>query len=316
MEKCLSKKKISFSYLIHLPFQNNKFLLSLFFVILSSFAWAQQKTVTGKVTAGDSALTAVTVQVKGTTNATQTNNEGQFSINAPGNGTLVFSSVGFGTQEVAINGRSLINIFMQTTNQQMNEVVVVGYGTQKKATVTGSVATVRGSDLDKSPTLNLSNSLAGRLPGVTALQRTGEPGFDGSTIRIRGTNTMGNSGPLIVIDGVPDRAGGIDRLNPADIESMSVLKDASAAIYGARAANGVILVTTRQGKVGKPVVSYDFNRGWQQPTVVPEMSSAVQYAELLNEQKIFSDVPTSNGQQRCRHLKPRVPIHVQTMQQR
>jgi TonB-dependent starch-binding outer membrane protein SusC len=291
MEKCLSKKKISFSYLIHLPFQNNKFLLSLFFVILSSFAWAQQKTVTGKVTAGDSALTAVTVQVKGTTNATQTNNEGQFSINAPGNGTLVFSSVGFGTQEVAINGRSLINIFMQTTNQQMNEVVVVGYGTQKKATVTGSVATVRGSDLDKSPTLNLSNSLAGRLPGVTALQRTGEPGFDGSTIRIRGTNTMGNSGPLIVIDGVPDRAGGIDRLNPADIESMSVLKDASAAIYGARAANGVILVTTRQGKVGKPVVSYDFNRGWQQPTVVPEMSSAVQYAELLNEQKIFSDVP-------------------------
>ena len=173
----------------------------------------------------------------------------------------------------------------------MSEVVVVGYGTQKKATVTGSVAMVKGAELDKSPAVNFSNSLAGRLPGVTALQRTGEPGFDGSTIRIRGTNTLGDSGPLVVIDGVPDRAGGLDRLNPADIESMSVLKDASAAIYGARAANGVILITTKQGKVGKLVVSYDFNYGWQQPSVIPKMSNAAQYAELLNEQDLFSDVP-------------------------
>jgi TonB-dependent SusC/RagA subfamily outer membrane receptor len=237
-----------------------RFLFFLTFSLSTSVLFAQT-TVNGRVTSGDSALVGATVQVKGTSNATQTNTAGQFSISAPGNGTLVISSVGFATQEIGINNRSSINVGLQPLSQQMNEVVVVGYGTQKKATVTGSVATVRGSELDKSPTLNLSNSLAGRLPGVTALQRTGEPGFDGSTIRIRGTNTMGNSGPLIVIDGVPDRAGGIDRLNPADIESMSVLKDASAAIYGARAANGVILVTTRQGRVGKPVVSYDYNRG-------------------------------------------------------
>jgi TonB-linked SusC/RagA family outer membrane protein len=133
--------------------------------------------------------------------------------------------------------------------------------------------------------------LAGRLPGITAVQASGEPGRDASTIRIRGTNSMGNSSPLIVIDGVPDRAGGIERLNPADIESMSVLKDASAAIYGARAANGVILVTTRQGKTGKPVISYDINQGWQQPTRVPKMSNSAQYAELLNEQIMFSNVP-------------------------
>jgi TonB-linked SusC/RagA family outer membrane protein len=263
----------------------------LFLLTLFSTALFAQKTVTGRVVAGDSALSGVTVSVKNTSTATQTDANGRFSISAPANGTLVFSSVGFNRQEISVNDRSTLNIQMQGANQQMNEVVVVGYGTQKKATVTGSVATVRGADLDKSPSLNLSNSLAGRLPGITALQRTGEPGFDGSTIRIRGTNTLGNSGPLVVIDGVPDRAGGIDRLNPADIESMSVLKDASAAIYGARAANGVILVTTKQGRTGKPIVSYDFNRGWQQPTVVPKMGNSTQYATLLNEQRIFSDVP-------------------------
>jgi TonB-linked SusC/RagA family outer membrane protein len=254
-------------------------------------ALAQQKSVTGRVTTGDTALAGVTVQVKGTADATQTASDGQYIINAPANGTLIFTSVGFATQEIGISGRSTINVMMQATNQQMNEVVVVGYGTQRKATVTGAVTMVRGSELDKSPTLNLSNSLAGRLPGITALQRTGEPGFDGSTIRIRGTNTLGDSGPLVVIDGVPDRAGGFDRLNPADIESMSVLKDASAAIYGARAANGVILITTKQGRVGKPVVSYDLNYGWQQPSVVPKMSNAAQYGELLNEQVLFSNVP-------------------------
>jgi TonB-linked SusC/RagA family outer membrane protein len=291
MENCLLRKKtITFRF----PPSSSLFKNFCIYFLISSFcisATAQQKAVSGRVTAGDSALVGATIQVKGTSTATQTTPEGLFTINAPANGTLVISSVGFSTQEVPINGRSTINIRMGAANQQMNEVVVVGYGTQRKATVTGSVATVRGSELDKSPALNLSNSLAGRMPGITALQRTGEPGFDGSTIRIRGTNTLGNSGPLVVIDGIPDRAGGFDRLNPADIESVSVLKDASAAIYGARAANGVILITTKQGKSGKTSVSYDLNYGWQQPTVVPKMSNAAQYGELLNEQVLFSSVP-------------------------
>jgi TonB-linked SusC/RagA family outer membrane protein len=267
------------------------FLLIVFFSALSTNLLAQQRTITGRVTTGDTALANVTIQVKGTATGTQTDADGRFTITAPGNATLVLSSVGFGNQEVKVNNRSTIEVQMQGSSQALNEVVVVGYGTQRKVTVTGAVTAVKGTELDKSPTMNLSNSLAGRLPGVTAMQRTGEPGFDGSTIRIRGTNTLGESGPLIVIDGVPDRAGGIDRLNPADIESMSVLKDASAAIYGARAANGVILITTKQGKTGKPVVSYDYNYGWQQPTVIPKMSNAAQYAELLNEQRLFSDVP-------------------------
>lgn len=273
-------------------YQLQKILLLLLFLGGTSLSVvAQQRTVTGRVMSADSALSGVTVNVKGTNTATQTDENGRFSITAAGNATLVFSSVGFSAREVSVNNRSTVDVQLDRITSSMNEVVVVGYGTQRKVTVTGAVTAVRGTELDKSPTMNLSNSLAGRLPGITALQRTGEPGFDGSTIRIRGTNTLGESGPLIVIDGVPDRAGGIDRLNPADIENMSVLKDAAAAIYGARAANGVILITTKQGRAGKPVVTYDFNKGWQQPTVVPEMSNAAQYAELLNEQRLFSDVP-------------------------
>jgi TonB-dependent starch-binding outer membrane protein SusC len=163
----------------------------------------------------------------------------------------------------------------------------VGYGVQKKETVTGSVVSVKGSELVKSPAMNLSNSLAGRLPGVTFVNRSGLPGGDGSAIRIRGSNTLNNNGALIVIDGIPNRAGGLDRLNPADIESISVLKDAAAAIYGARAANGVILITTKRGKTGKPELSYSINQGWSNPTVIPKLTNAAQYTSMLNDLDIY-----------------------------
>lgn len=252
----------------------------------------QDKTVKGRVTdEQNNPLSDVSVLQKGTNNGTITSASGDYTITVPGNAVLVFTSVGFTDQEITVGDKSTISLQLKSLTQNLTDVVVVGYGTQKKVTVTGSVTQVKGTDLDKSPSTNLSNSLAGRLPGVTAMQRSGEPGYDGSTIRIRGTNTLGNSSPLVVIDGVPDRAGGLERLNPADIESMSVLKDASAAIYGARAANGVILVTTKQGKTGKPVVSYDFNKGWQQATILPEMGNSAHYAELLNEQTLFGNVP-------------------------
>ncbi|MDQ6814117.1 MAG: TonB-dependent receptor plug domain-containing protein, partial [Bacteroidota bacterium] len=275
-------------------FQPSKLKL-LLFIALSCFClnvFAQQR-ITGRITSTskDSLLEGVTVMVKGGTAATQTDARGNFTINAPANATLVISNVGYANQEVKVGNRSSLNIQLQPSAGQLTDVVVVGYGVQKKVTVTGSVAMVKGTELEKSPTVNLSNSLAGRLPGITAINGSGEPGFDGSTIRIRGTNTTGNSSALIVIDGVPDRAGGLDRLNPADIESMSVLKDASAAIYGSRAANGVILITTKQGKSGKPLITYDFNKGWSQPTRIPKMSDAVEYTELLNEQTLFSAVP-------------------------
>ncbi|GAB2542157.1 SusC/RagA family TonB-linked outer membrane protein [Spirosoma aerophilum] len=252
-------------------------------------AFAQTK-VSGKVIdAQGMSLPGVSIVVKGTTTGTVSGSEGDFTLNvARGNETLVFSYIGFITQEVAINNRSSINITLASDDKMLSEVVVVGYGEQKKETVTGAVATVKGTDLVKSPAVNLSNSIAGRMPGVIATNASGEPGYDGAAIRIRGSNTLGNNDALIVIDGVPARAGGIDRLNPADIESMSVLKDASAAIYGSRAANGVILVTTKRGKTGKPELSYSFNQGFGQPTVIPKMASAAEYAQLNNEINVYN----------------------------
>ncbi|MBE7174820.1 MAG: TonB-dependent receptor [Mucilaginibacter polytrichastri] len=259
----------------------------LFAVFLCGNGALAQTALTGKVTDKDTQpLIGVTVSAGPNANAV-TDANGQFTIQAPaGAKELVFTYVGMQTQTVAIGTQKTINVVMQA-NGQLEEVVVVGYGKQKRAVVSGAVADVKGTDLAKSPTANLSNSLAGRLPGVTAVQSSGEPGYDGSTIRIRGTNSLGNSDALVVIDGVPNRAGGLQRLNPNDIESVSILKDASAAIYGARAANGVILITTKQGKTGKPQFSYDYGYGIQQPARIPEMSSSAQYAEILNELKIF-----------------------------
>jgi TonB-linked SusC/RagA family outer membrane protein len=268
-------------------------LLTLLFAVHG--AYAQTATVTGKVTdqTGNTPLSNVSVLVKGTTNGTTTGADGNFSIAIPSkNAILVFSYIGYGTQEIPVGNNNSINVQMVSNASQLGDVVVVGYGTQKKVTVTGAVSQVKGSELQKSPVVNLSNSLAGRLPGVTAIQSSGEPGYDASTIRIRGSNTLGNSSALIVIDGIPDRVGGLDRINPADIESFSVLKDASAAIYGARAANGVILITTKRGRTGKPILSYDFNQGWAQPTRIPKLMDAVQYATVNNELVLFNSVPS------------------------
>ncbi len=262
-----------------------------FFLIISSALFAQQR-ITGKVAAGDTALQGATVSVKGTTTSTQTDANGRFTINASPNATLVISSVGYSPQEVPVGSKSSINVKLTGSVQQLNEVVVVGYGVQKKVTVTGAVATVKGADLQKSPAVNLSNSIAGRLPGVIATNSSGEPGYDGSAIHIRGVNSLGNNDALVVIDGVPARAGGLDRLNPADIESMSVLKDASAAIYGARAANGVILITTRHGKLGKPQLSYSYNQGWGRPTIIPKVLNAVDYATMANEIEVYKLDPS------------------------
>jgi len=276
--------------------QSKSALLFLFFLLFSIITLAQTgRRVTGVIKDDKGApLADVTVTVKGSTTGVTTDNTGAFNINVPNaNSVLVVSSVGYQTQELPVSTKDQVNFTLLAGTSQLDAVVVVGYGTQKKVTVTGAVASVKGAELQKSPTLNLSNSLAGRLPGVTAVQASGEPGRDGSSIRIRGSNTISNQGnsALIVIDGVPDRAGGLDRLNPADIESMSVLKDAAAAIYGSRAANGVILITTKQGKSGKPVITYDFNKGWSQPTRIPKLANATEYAELLNEQTLFSAVP-------------------------
>ncbi|TBO45281.1 TonB-dependent receptor [Pedobacter kyonggii] len=243
--------------------------------------------VKGQVTDAKGPIPGVSVKLKGGATTAVTDASGKFSIKVPEDATLVFTYVGYVDQEIQVKNQTNINVRLLENNQNLSEVVVVGYGTQKKAVVSGAVASVKGTELAKSSSVNLTNSLAGRLPGVTALQGSGEPGYDGSTIRIRGINSLGNNNALIVIDGIPNRAGGIERLNPNDIESVSVLKDASAAIYGSQAANGVILITTKLGKSGKPQFSYDFSYGLQQPTRIPKMANSTQYAEILNELNIF-----------------------------
>ena len=250
-----------------------------------------QSSITGIVTGADGeSLIGVNILVKGTSNGTVTDLDGAYTIEAEEGDILVFSYTGFSSKEVEVTTATTLNITLEE-GSTLDEVVVVAYGTQKKVTVTGAVAQLKGDRLVESPSVNLSTSLAGRLPGLVVIQPSGEPGADDATITIRGTNTLGNSSPLIVIDGIPDREGGLSRLLGQDIESVSVLKDASAAIYGARAANGAIIVTTKRGKPGKPKISYSFNQGWSQPTVIPEMSNAVQYANIMNELPIYRSIP-------------------------
>ncbi len=252
---------------------------------------AQERTLTvqGKIMDVQGApIAGASVAIAGSTTGTMTNDDGNYSIEVTEGASLVFSYVGYVSQTIAADQQRIdVQLELDASMSNLEEVVVVGYGTQRRETITGSVASVKSAELMKSPTVNISNALAGRLPGVVATQGSAEPGYDGAAIRIRGTNTLGNSGPLIVIDGIPARAGGFERLSPADIDNISVLKDASAAIYGARAANGVILITTKRGQTGKPTLSYTFNQAFSQPTVIPELADATQYAEMRNELEIF-----------------------------
>ncbi|HSJ67846.1 MAG TPA: TonB-dependent receptor plug domain-containing protein, partial [Anditalea sp.] len=283
------------------PFTKMKhfcFIIFMIFWVLPESSFAQSRVVTGAVLSGDDflPLPGVTVMVRGTTRGTVTDMDGTFSIPInPGDEALTFSFVGFAPQEIPITNANSYDITLQPDMQSLSEVIVVGYGEQKKETITGSVVTVKGAELARSPALNLTNSIAGRMAGVVAVNRSGEPGYDGAGIRIRGSNTLGNNDALIVIDGRPARTGGIDRLNPNDIESISVLKDASAAIYGARAANGVILVTTKRGKTGKPQLSYQFNQGFAQPTVIPRLANAAQYGGMLNDLNVY-ELPVNEWQ--------------------
>ncbi|PPL01468.1 TonB-dependent receptor [Parapedobacter indicus] len=243
----------------------------------------QQQTVRGIVRDEQGTpLEGVTITVSGSSIATTSLVNGEFQISVDeADKTLIFSAVGFETRELILKGQSTVSVTLKAAISDLDEVVVVGYGTQKRATLTGSVATTKGEDLAKSPAVNLSNSLAGRLPGVIASNTSGLPGT-GASILIRGQSTLGNNAPLIVIDGVWDRSG-LGQINPNDVASISVLKDASAAIYGAQAANGVILVTTKRGQIGKPTISYSLNQGFSQPTRLAKMADAPSYAVFMNE---------------------------------
>ncbi len=243
----------------------------------------QERTISGIVKDADGgSIPGVSIIVDGTTIGIVSDSDGNFELKIPGGAEkLIFSFVGMKTQEVLIGSNSYFEVVMESEHIGLEEVIAVGYGTQKKATITGSVTSVKGQDLKQVPAVNVSNTLVGRLPGVIAVNRSGEPGYDGSDIYIRGSNTLNDNAPLIVVDGVAGRS--MNRIDPADIESVSVLKDASAAIYGARAANGVILITTKRGKVGKPTITVNINQGLSQPTRIPDMADAASYAQAVNE---------------------------------
>ena len=255
-----------------------------------STADQQQVKVSGTITDATTklAMPGVNIQVKGTTVGIISDANGNFSLQVPSlNATLVLSFIGYVTQEVALGGKTSVEVVMAPELTGLNEVVVVGYGTAKKATLTGAVSSVDGGTLKQSPTTNLSNSLVGHIPGITAIQKSGEPGEDGTTILIRGANTLGDNSPLIVVDGIPHSS--LERLDPSDIESFTVLKDASAAIYGTQAANGVILITTKRGQIGKPTITVNLNTGFNQPDVIPKMADAATYATIQNEISYYAN---------------------------
>ncbi len=245
--------------------------------------------LTGVVRSMDGApVPGVTVQVKGTTIGTITDAEGHFSIDVPDSAVLVISSIGYQSREVMVNGQNNLEITLQTSSKGLNELVVIGFGTQKKGDVTGAISSIDAAQLQNKPVMRVEQSLQGRTSGVTIASSSGQPGAS-STVRIRGTTSINNSDPLYIVDGVPVDVGGIDYLNQNDIESIQVLKDAaSAAIYGTRAASGVILITTKKGKAGQMRVHYSGYYGIQQPEKKLDLLDATEYATLRNESSIAS----------------------------
>lgn len=246
----------------------------------------QSKKVTGTVSDAEGPIIGASVVEKGNPgNGTVTDLDGNFTLNVKPGATIVVTYIGYQKQEIVVGNQSNFNVTMKTDDKTLDEVVVVGYGVQKKKLVTGSTIEVKGDDIQKMNTTQVLGALQSQTPGVNIQAASGQPG-DGFKISIRGAGTNGNTAPLYIIDGV---AGDINNLNPADIERIDVLKDAaSCAIYGSAAANGVILVTTKQGKQGKIQVSYDANVGWANVYRMPKMLTAKQYMEVMDQVRFNS----------------------------
>ncbi len=252
-------------------------------------------------------IPGVSVKVSGANIATQTGVNGSYKIDlADDKAVLIFSFLGYISQEISVTGKTKIDVTLVEQTSKLNEVVVVGYGTQKRTNLTGAVATVGGEELTKRPVVNAAAMLQGTMPGVQVNQGSGEPGNEGVSIRIRGNGTFSGAGsdPLILIDGVP---GNFSDVNPTDIDNVSVLKDAaSASIYGSRAANGVVLVTTKQGKSGKSSIQYDANVGIYKPTKMFDLiTNSADYMDLYNEARINSGL---NGPGNTNGLYPQDQI--------
>ncbi|NER16113.1 SusC/RagA family TonB-linked outer membrane protein [Spongiivirga citrea] len=260
-----------------------KVLLGVFLMLFFTVTGFAQQTISGTVYDSDGApLPGASVVVKGTTTGTQTDFDGNYSISAASDATLVFSYVGFATQEVAVNGQTTIDVTLAEAENQLSEVVVTGYSTQTRGDITGSISSVDVSEATKAPIVNAAEALQGRVTGVTVVNN-GNPGA-APKINIRGFGTSNNTNPLYIIDGVQtDNPSVLNSINPNDIAQFNVLKDGAAAIYGARASNGVVIITTKSGgyNMSKPVISVDLYTGFSQATNIPELLNAQQHGDML-----------------------------------
>lgn len=266
-----------------------KKLLSFLFLLSFTLAsvYAQNIQVKGTVISGsdNEPLTGVSVAVKGTTTGTITGLDGEFSLSVPANAVLSISYIGFVTQDISVRGQRDIRVVLKEDAKALDEVVVVGYGVQKKSVVTAAISKVTGDNLNLTKPSRIEDALKGKISGVQITQSSGQPNSD-SKIRIRGIGTVNNSDPLYIVDGM-QVGGGINYLNPTDIASVEILKDAaSAAIYGTRGANGVVLVTTKSGSSGKTTVNYDFSYGWQNPWKKKAVLNAQEYMTIMNEMDV------------------------------
>ncbi|HVW61120.1 MAG TPA: SusC/RagA family TonB-linked outer membrane protein, partial [Puia sp.] len=252
-------------------------------VVMSSGPEKQPLRITGAVTgaAGES-LAGVSVRVKGTSTGTSTGNKGEYTLTAEDNATLVFSYIGYTDKEEAVRGRNVINVQLIPSDRKLDEVVVIGYGSQRRKDVTGAVSTVTAADIANRPIVGAGEALQGKAAGVQVVNNSGKPGA-GLTIRVRGSSSIsaGND-PLYVVDGIP--MTDISAFSPNDIESISILKDAaSAAIYGTRAANGVVVITTKKGVAGKSKISFNAYAGISSPTKMLDVLNGKQYQDYANE---------------------------------
>ncbi|MBO9732795.1 MAG: TonB-dependent receptor [Chitinophaga sp.] len=263
----------------------------LFFFFSSIYTLSAQKVITGKVTAFATGkpLAEVNVVVKGTPVGTTTYPDGTYAIKVEQNVTLVFTYVGYETQLIPVGNQTEINVALKQQSSTLGDVVVVGFGKQKKISVTGAISSVPVNNLQRIATPSLSNALAGSMPGIITRQSSGEPGYDGAAVFIRGFGTWANRSPLILVDGVERD---INNLNTQEIESFSILKDASAtAVYGVRGANGVILITTKRGKVGKPAVVFRTENATLTALRLPNYINGAEYAGLVNEALSNDNLP-------------------------
>ena len=271
-----------------------KLLTCLLLIATSISLMAQNVTVSGVVSDQMGPVIGASVFEKGTTNGTVTDLDGNFSLSVRPGSVLVISSIGYTTQEIPIGSQRQFNVLLEEDSEFLDEVVVVGYGTQKKKLVTGSTVQVKGEDLAKLNSTSALGAMQSSTPGVSIMSSSGQPG-SGYNVNIRGMGTIGSYSPLYVIDGVA--GGSINSLNASDIESIDVLKDAaSCAIYGARGANGVILVTTKQGKTGKITVTYDGFYGVQNVQKMPEFLNAQQYMDIQDQVNFNMGVPLVDWQ--------------------